>query len=86
MSRWPETGHVALEEVQVCESMVVLRKADGSEELVMQEAAAIRPAPGGLVVSSVIGEAVEVDAEIHDIDLMGHRIVLIEKSGAPEGG
>jgi hypothetical protein len=48
----------------MCESKVVIKKKDGKEELVMEEAAALKYVGKKLVVVNAIGENVELDAEI----------------------
>jgi len=63
----------------MCESKVVLKKRDGEEEVVMEEAAALKFVGRKLVVINTIGENVELDAEIREVDLMGHKVILTPK-------
>jgi predicted RNA-binding protein len=63
----------------MCESKVVIKKKDGKEELVMEEAAALKYVGKKLVVVNAIGENVELDAEIKEVDLMGHKVILSPK-------
>ena len=60
----------------MCESNVYLKK-DGSEELIMENVAAILPAEENtFLLKGLLGESMEVRAVIEEINLMGHRIVL----------
>ena len=63
----------------MCESKVILKKKDGTEEVIMDEASAIKFVGRKLVVINLIGENVELDAEIKEVDLMGHKVVLSPK-------
>jgi predicted RNA-binding protein len=63
----------------MCESKVVIKKKDGKEELVMEEAAALKYVGKKLIVVNAIGENVELDAEIKEVDLMGHKVILSPK-------
>ncbi len=59
----------------MCESTVYLK--DGREEKVlMKEVAAIRPQGGKLLLTSVLGDQLEVEGVVAELDLMGHRIVV----------
>ena len=60
----------------MCESNVYLKKGD-SEELIMENVAAITPvAEGTFLLKGLLGENMEVKAIIEDINLMGHKIIL----------
>lgn len=60
----------------MCESNVYL-KQDGSEELIMENVAAVTPAgEGAFLLKGLLGESMEIKAVIEDINLMGHRITL----------
>ena len=60
----------------MCESNVYLKKGD-SEELIMENVAAVTPVEEGtLLLKGLLGESLEVKAIIEDINLMGHRITL----------
>ena len=66
----------------MCESTVYLR--DGSDERVlMKDVAIVRPRGARLVITSVFGDRLEVEASVTELDLMAHRIV-VEKG--PPGG
>lgn len=60
----------------MCESNVYLKKED-SEELVMENVAAVIPVgENTFLLKGLLGESMEVKAIIEDINLMGHRITL----------
>lgn len=63
----------------MCESKVILKKRDGGEEVIMEEASAIKHVGKKLVVVNLIGENVELEADIKEIDLMNHKVILTEK-------
>ena len=62
----------------MCESNAYLKKGD-REELLLENVTFLQPKGGKLVLSSLFGDQVEVDATIVEIDLMAHKIVLEEK-------
>tara|TARA_B100000614_G_scaffold252786_1_gene265883 strand:+ start:162 stop:332 length:171 start_codon:yes stop_codon:yes gene_type:complete len=52
-------------------------KHDGTEELLMENVAAITPsADGTFLLRGLLGEQKEVKGVIEDINLMGHKIIL----------
>ncbi len=59
----------------MCESTVYLKDGD-EERVLMKEVAAVRPRGGKLLLTSILGEQLEVDAVVAELDLMGHRIVV----------
>ena len=60
----------------MCESNVYLKK-DNSEELIMENVAAISPVDETtFLLKGLLGESMEVKAIIEDINLMGHKIIL----------
>lgn len=66
----------------MCESTVFLK--DGSrEKVLMKDVATVRPRDGKLLLVSVLGEQLEVEAVVAELDLMGHRIVV---ESPPAGG
>ncbi len=67
----------------MCESTVFLKSA-GAEKVLMKEVAAIRPAGGRLVLTSILGERLEIDAAVLELDLMRHRIVVGARAPAPD--
>ncbi len=65
----------------MCESTVYLKDGSG-EKVLMKEVAAVRPQGGKLLLTSVLGERLEVEAVVTELDLMGHRIV-VERASPP---
>ncbi len=59
----------------MCESTVFLKEG-GAEKVLMREVAAVRPSAGRLLITSILGEQLEVEAVVTELDLMGHRIVV----------
>ena len=60
----------------MCESNVYLRK-DNDEKLIMENVAAVTPVGGDtFLLKGLLGESMEVQAVIEDINLMGHKITL----------
>jgi len=51
-------------------------KDDGQQEEVMQDVAWIKPANGGLQLTTLLGESKLFQAQIESIDLMNSLIVL----------
>jgi predicted RNA-binding protein len=66
----------------MCESTVYLKER-GVERLLMREVAAIRPSSGKLVLTSILGDRLEIAAVVAELDLMGHRIVLETPAASP---
>ena len=62
----------------MCESNAFLRKA-GKDELLLENVTVLRPEKGRWVLSSLLGDTMTVDADIIEIDLMAHKIVLMER-------
>ena len=60
----------------MCESNVYLREGN-DEKLIMENVAAISPVgEGTFLLKGLLGESMEVQAIIADINLMGHKIIL----------
>ncbi len=60
----------------MCESNVYLKEND-IEKLIMENVAAITLADKGtFVLKGLLGERMEVQGVIEDINLMGHKIIL----------
>jgi len=60
----------------MCESTAYVKKREGGEEVLLKDVAAIRPEGNKLVLRSILGDRLEFDGIIEEIDLMGHRILL----------
>jgi predicted RNA-binding protein len=58
---------------------------DGQREQVMQDVAWIKPADGGLQLTTLLGESRLFQAQIESIDLMNSLIVLKMTVDSPEG-
>jgi len=63
----------------MCESTAYIKRGD-KEELVLEDVAHVLPKGEKLILSGILGNRVEVQAEIVEIDLMAHKIILQEKS------
>ena len=61
----------------MCESNAYIKRGD-KEELMLQDVARIVPKGDKLVLTGILGNQVEVRAEIVELDLMGHKILLKE--------
>jgi len=59
----------------MCESNVYLIK-DGREELLMENVDFLKPQGTEILMRSIFGEQMTVDARLLEMNLTGHRIVL----------
>jgi len=59
----------------MCQSNAYLEH-DGQEELIIEDVGLIRPEDGKILLISIFGEEELVDAEIKEINLLHHKIVL----------
>ena len=60
----------------MCESNVYFKK-NNNEELIMENVAAITPIDEKtFLLQGLLGESMEIEAIIEDINLMGHKIIL----------
>jgi len=59
----------------MCESNAYIVK-DGKEELVMESVGVVKVQGGTVVLRSIFGDETSVQAELRELDLTGHRIVL----------
>ncbi len=59
----------------MCESNAYLLR-DGKEELVMESVGSLIPESGKVTLKSIFGEKLSVEAELMEIDLIGHKIRL----------
>jgi predicted RNA-binding protein len=62
----------------MCESNAYLVK-DGREELVMENVIYVKPEGDQIVMKSIFGEQTAIRADLREMDLTGHRIVLEPK-------
>ena len=63
----------------MCESNAYIKRGD-KEELLLEDVARIVPEGDKLVLMGVLGNRVEIKAEITELDLIGHKILLKEVS------
>lgn len=59
----------------MCQSNAYL-SSGGQEELVLEDVGLIRLEGDGVVLVSIFGEQMFVQATIKEIDLMSHRVIL----------
>ena len=62
----------------MCESTAFLEK-DGREELLLAEVGYFKPEDGGYLLRSILGEEKHVEADLKEINLLEHKIVLASK-------
>lgn len=60
----------------MCESSAYLISDSGQEELVMESVGYVRLDGDTVILRSIFGEELTVDARLHEMNLTGHRIVL----------
>ena len=63
----------------MCESAAYIVKKDGHEELLMESVGVLKTDGHTVVLQSIFGEEKSVDADLKEMDLVGHRIVLEER-------
>jgi predicted RNA-binding protein len=59
----------------MCESHAFLLR-DGKEELVLEDVVTVRENEGEVYLASIIGEEKTLHAEVSEINLLNHRILL----------
>lgn len=62
----------------MCEAAAYIVK-NGQEELVLEEVDIVEPEGEGLRLVSIFGEQKVVRAAIHSLNLVNHKIMLVEK-------
>ncbi len=62
----------------MCEATAYVMK-NGQEELLLADVDIIEPEGDGLRVVNIFGEQRVIRADIHRLNLVNHRIVLVEK-------
>lgn len=72
-SLWPE----ALPRDNMCESKVYLATAKG-EELILEDVTSIKPEGDGYRLVTLFGEQTHVRGRLREIDLLKHRVVVVE--------
>ena len=61
----------------MCEANVYLIK-DGSEKVIMESVEIMRPEGEDIYFENIFGERLEIKARIKEMNLVDHRIVLVE--------
>jgi predicted RNA-binding protein len=64
----------------MCESSAWLQTSEEAEELLLDDVMQLRPEGAKIVLTNILGEQRVVDAELVQVDLMRHRIVLRARS------
>lgn len=62
----------------MCEATAYILK-NGQEELFLSEVDLIEPEGDGLRLVSIFGEQKIIRADIHRLNLVNHKIILVEK-------
>ena len=62
----------------MCESTAFLEK-DGKEELLLAEVGYFKPEGGDYLLRSILGEEKLVEADLKEINLLEHKIILSAK-------
>ncbi len=62
----------------MCEATAYLLK-NGQEELLLQDVDTIEPDGDSLRIVSIFGEQKTLKASIHSLNLVNHKVILVEK-------
>ena len=62
----------------MCEAAAYMLK-DGKEELLLQDVDLIEPDGENLRIVSIFGEQKTIKASIHSLNLVDHKVILVEK-------
>jgi predicted RNA-binding protein len=62
----------------MCEATAYLLK-NGQEELVLKDVDVIEPDGDNVRIVSIFGEQKVLKAEIHSLNLINHKVLLVEK-------
>jgi len=63
----------------MCEASAYIIEEDGKEDLYLRDVDIVRPEGGKLYLRDIFGEQKVIEAEIKEINLLNHRIVLKKK-------
>ncbi|HEX9920429.1 MAG: CooT family nickel-binding protein [bacterium] len=63
----------------MCEASAYIIEEDGKEDLYLKDVDIVRPEGGKLYLRDIFGEQKVIEAEIKEINLLNHRIVLKKK-------
>jgi predicted RNA-binding protein len=64
----------------MCEAAAYVLKKDGREELLLADVDVIEPDGDSLRLVSIFGEQKTVKAAIHSLNLVSHKVILVEKA------
>ncbi len=65
----------------MCESHAYwLSEQNGFDELILEDVVSVRPQQDTILLTNILGDQKEIDAEIDHIDLLKHRIVFRRRS------
>jgi predicted RNA-binding protein len=62
----------------MCEATAYLLK-DGHEELILKDVDVIEPDGDSVRIVNIFGEQKVLKAEIHSLNLINHKVLLVEK-------
>ena len=62
----------------MCEATAYLLK-DGREELILKDVDVIEPDGDSVRIVNIFGEQKVLKAEIHSLNLINHKVILVEK-------
>jgi predicted RNA-binding protein len=62
----------------MCEAAAYILK-DGKEELLLSEVDVIEPEGDSLRIVNIFGEQKVIKASIHSLNLVNHKVILVEK-------
>jgi len=62
----------------MCEATAYLLK-NGQEELILKDVDVIEPDGDSIRIVNIFGEQKVLQAEIHSLNLINHKVILVEK-------
>ncbi|MBI5528329.1 MAG: CooT family nickel-binding protein [Deltaproteobacteria bacterium] len=63
----------------MCESNAYIKRGDKPEEILLEDVARVTFGGEFVVLTGVLGNQISVKAEVLELDLMGHRLLLRER-------
>jgi len=60
----------------MCESSAWLIRGEDDEELLLEDVIMMRPEGNKFILTNILGEKREIEADLDRIDLLHHRILL----------
>lgn len=64
----------------MCEAAAYILKPNGQEELFLADVDVIEPEGDNLRLVSIFGEQKIIKADIHSLNLINHKVLLVQKS------